>query len=125
MAILNSNAIPLAATSGNVAAAIATATLPALPGRMTYITGFQVTGAGATAPSVVDVTVGNLGVPGSTILHYELTVATGATIGNQPLIVNFDPPLPATGINTTISVVCPSLGAGGTNNCVNAMGYYL
>src|SRR6266576_917330 len=110
------NALPVAATSGNVAAATANAVLPAMPGRMTYITGFQVTGAGATAPSVVEVTVGNLGVPGSTILRYELTVATGATVANTPLVVTFDPPMPATGINTTITVSCPSLGAGSTNN---------
>lgn len=114
---------PVAATSGNVAAAIASATLSALPGKMTYITGFQVTGAGSTAPLVVDVTVGNLGVPSSTILHYEYTAATGATVANTPLVVIFDTPLPATGLNTTISVVCPSLGAGNTNNCVNAIGF--
>ena len=126
MATLNQNAIALAATSGNVAAAVATATLPALPGRMTYITGFQVTGSGQTgASTIVDITVGNLGVPGSTVLHYELVSQIGVTIQNTPLIVNFDPPLPATAMNTTIAVTCPSLGAGSTNNCVNAMGFYL
>lgn len=125
MTILNNNATPLAATSGNVAAAIATATLPASPGRMTYITGFQVTSSGATAASIVDITVGNLGVPSSTILHYELSVAGAATTTNEPLVVTFDPPLPATGLNTTISVVCPSLGAGNTNSAVNAIGYMI
>lgn len=114
---------PVAATSGNVAAAVANAVLPASPGKMTYITGFQVTGAGATAPTVVDVTVGNLGVPTATILHYELTAATGVTVTNEPLFVTFDTPLPATGLNTTITVSCPSLGAGNTNNCVNAIGF--
>lgn len=116
------NSIAVAATSGNVAAAVASATLQALPGRMTYVTGFSVTGSGATAPSVVDVTLGNLGVTAATILHYELTVATGATVTNEPLIVYFDPPLPATAMGTTITVSCPSLGAGNTNNCVNITG---
>lgn len=123
MTILTNNCAPLAATSGNVAAAIATATLPGTPGRMTYITGFQVTGAGATAPSVVTVTVGPLGTPGSTTLSYALTVATGATVGNQPLAIQFDVPLPALTVGATIVVTCPSLGAGSTNNVVNAVGY--
>lgn len=119
-------ALPVVATSGNVTAAIATATLPSATGKTTYISGFQVTGAGATAPSVVDVTVGNIGGPGGpTVLHYELTVATGATVANNPLAVTFNPPLPANGPGVSISVVCPSLGAGSTNNCVNAIGYQI
>lgn len=115
-----SGAIPITASSGNVAAAVATATLAGAVGLTTYITGFEVTGAGATAPLVVNVTV--TGTVSGT-LTYTYTAATGATVPNQPLIVQFAPPIPASATNTAIVVSCPSLGAGNTNNTVVAHGY--
>ena len=115
-----SGAVPLTASSGNVAAAVATATLAGAAGVTTYFTGFEVTGAGATAPLVVNVTV--VGTISGT-LTYTYTAATGATVPNQPLIVTFFPPIPASAANTAIVVSCPSLGAGNTNNTVVAHGY--
>ena len=50
-------ATPLTASSGNVAATATTATLSGAAGATTYITGFEVTGAGATAASVITVTI--------------------------------------------------------------------
>ena len=114
------NNAQLAVASGNVAASVATATLPAATGRLTYITGFEVTGAGATAGAVVTVTVTN--TVGGT-LTYNYTASTGAAVANQPLIVNFPEPIPANAYNTAIVVSCPSLGAGNTNNAVVAHGY--
>jgi hypothetical protein len=80
-------ATPVAASSGNVAAAVATATLAAGGANvMTYISGFEVTGSGATAGLPVTVTV--IGVLGGT-LSYTYTAAAGVLVGNTPLVVEF------------------------------------
>jgi hypothetical protein len=110
------------ASSGNVANASGVATIPAVAAKTAYITGFDVTGSGATAGSAVSVTVA--GLLGGTAT-YTLTVATGATAANAPMIIAFNPPLPASAANTAIVVTCPALGAGNTNNTVNAYGYYI
>lgn len=113
---------PLSASSGAVAAAEAAATLTGAAAKTTYITGFQVTGSGATAALPVSVTV--TGLLGGTAT-YAYTAVAGATLANQPLIVSFNPPLPASAVNTNIVVTCPTLGAGNTKNTVNAQGYLL
>lgn len=112
----------LTASSGNVAAATATATISATAGVLNYITGFEVTGAGATAAAVVNVTV--VGCVGGT-MTYVYTAPAGATAGNTPLIVQFPSPLPATAKNVAIVVSCPSLGTGNTNNAVVAHGFQI
>lgn len=114
---------PLAATSGNVAAATATATLSAASGKTTYITGFQIAGSGATIGTVVNCTVTN--IVGSITLNYPYAAIAGALLMNTPIIVNFNPAVPANAANTSIVVSCPSLGTGNTNNTVNAFGYQL
>lgn len=111
---------PLSASSGNVAAATATATLAGAASVTTYISGFQITGAGATAASVVSATV--TGLLGGTAT-YTLAIPAGVTTGIQPLTVNFYPPLPASAANTSIVVSVPSFGAGNTNATVTAQGY--
>lgn len=115
------NAVAKNATSGDVAAATAAATLPAATGKTTYIAGFSVVGSGATAASVVDVTV----TDGTWTLTYPLAVVAGATLQNTPLVMTFDPPLPASAADTGITVSCPSLGSGNAHNCTNAQGYQL
>ena len=111
---------PITASSGNVAAAVATATMAGAASLTTHITGFQVTGAGATAGAVVSVTVtGTI----SGTLTYTYVSATGAAVANQSLIVQFNPPIPASAANTAIVVSCPSLGVGNTNNTVVAQGF--
>lgn len=116
-----SGATAINASSGNKAAAIASAALTAASGKTTYITGFSIVGTGATAASVVLATV----TDGTWTLTYPLAVPAGVTTQNTPLIVSFNPPLPASAQNTAITVSCPSLGSGNTNNCVNAQGYQL
>lgn len=111
---------PVANSSGNVAAAIATATLPSVPNRKTYIAGLQVTGSGSTAGAAVSVTV--TGLEAGT-LTYTVTAPTGVLIGVDPLVVVFDPPLPASAVNTPIVVSMPSLGAGSTNASITANGF--
>lgn len=115
-------AVPLIAGSGNVAAAAAVATLTGTATTTVYLSGFQITGAGATAGAAVTVTVA--GLLGGT-RSWTYVFATGVAVANTPLIVSFDPPLPAAAVNTAIVVTCPASGAGGTNNTANAYGYYI
>lgn len=116
-----SSSTPLIAGSGNVAAAVATATLTGTATTTVYITGFEISGSGATSGLPVTVTVSGL-LGGSRL--YTYVFEAGVLVGNKPLVVQFTPPLPASAINTAIAVSCPSSGAGGTNNTVVAHGLY-
>lgn len=109
------------ATSGNVAAGAAAASIPAVAGKLNYITGFSVTGTGATAGQAVVITV--TGLAGGTITFTHAS-ATGVAVGNTPFNYEFPSPMPASAINTAITVSCASLGAGSTNNVTNVFGYY-
>lgn len=119
-ALYPAGAVALIAGSGNVANASAAATLTATATTTAYISGFEITGAGATAGAAVTVTVA--GLLGGT-RSYTYVFATGAAVGNQPLIVPFFPPLPASAVNTNIVVTCPASGTGGLFNAVVAHGY--
>jgi hypothetical protein len=115
-------ATPITASSGNKANAIATATLAASSGVTTYITGFEVTGSGATLGLPVIVTVSNI-ITGT--MSYIYGAIAGVLTNNTPLIIQFTKAIPANATNTTIVVSCPALGLGNTNNVVNAHGYQL
>lgn len=115
-------ATSVTAASGNVAAATATATLAASAGKTTYICGFSITSTGSTAAAVVSPTVTNT-ITGA--LTFTYASVAGATLTNQPLIVPFNPCVPANAANTAIPVALPSLGAGNTNTTVNAWGFQL
>jgi hypothetical protein len=106
--------------SGNVAASSAAATLGAVAGRTNYITGFQLTAAGSTVALVVNATVTGL-VTGT--LTYTFVFPAGVTAQATPLIVNFDNPIPASAVNTAITVTLPSGGAGNTNAAANIQGF--
>ncbi len=112
--------VQITASSGNVAAATATATLAAAVGKVTYICGFSITSAGSTGAAVVSPTIANI-ITGTMTFTYP-SVA-GATLANPSLIVPFAACIPASAPNTTIPVSMPSLGAGNTNTTVNAWGY--
>lgn len=107
-------------TSGVVAAATATATLPAVVGKTNYCTGIELDYQGATVATVV---VGTLtGTIGGT-RAYDIPVPAGAGIIIFPLIVQFDPPLQANSTNTAIIFTVPSLGAGNTSSQTSIDGY--
>lgn len=106
------------ATTG--AAAGITATLAAVAGKRTFLSGFAVDGLGATAGSVIEVTV--TGVLGGT-LRRKVTVPTGVAVAITPLVVEFDRPIPASADNTAIVVNVPSFGAGNTSAIVSAHGF--
>lgn len=117
--VVSGLATDVSATSGQVANAPAVASVPGVVGKTSFITGFEVTSDGATAASIVDVTV-NLG---GVTLHYAYTAVAGATTADNALTVSFPRPLPATALNTAITVTCPALGVGSTNAAVNVHGY--
>jgi hypothetical protein len=115
------NAIPKNATSGDVAAATAAATLPATAGKTTYITGFTFTSTGSTSAATVDITV----TDGTWTLTFVYVSVAGATTANSLLNVNFPYPIPASATNTTIVASCPTLGSGNLHACMNAYGFQL
>lgn len=109
----------LSASATGAAAAIS-ATLAAAAGKTTYLTSFVVTGGGATAASLVTVTVtGVIGGP----LSFVMAIPAGATVGVTPLNVALPVPIAATAPNTAIVVNVPSFGVGNTSEAVVAVGY--
>lgn len=94
-------------------------TLPGAAGKRTYITGFTVTGGGATAASVIAVTITGL----TNTLTFHVAIPAGATAGVTPLIVEFKRPIPASADNTAIIVNVPSFGAGNTSASATARGF--
>ena len=116
----SSGITPVTASSGNVANAAAVATLAAAAGVTTYISGFEITGGGATAASVVSATV--TGLIGGTAT-YTVGAVAGAMLANTPILAVFNPPIPASAVNTAIVITVPALGVGNTNSTVVAHGY--
>lgn len=123
------NLLPVANSSGDVAAATATATLPAAAGKTTYIEGFDLTGGGATSATVITGTVtGLLAAIGT--LSFDAAILAGAavpafgTTGSGSLYsVRFPTPLPASALNTAIVVSFPTFGSGNLHACVSAYGF--
>lgn len=113
---------PLSASSGNVAAGVATATLAGAAAKTTYLCGFSITSSGSTGALVVSPTVANT-ITGTMTFSY--TTVAGVTLANATLNMQFNPCIPANGTNVTVPVSLPSLGAGNTNATVNAWGYQL
>lgn len=112
--------VQITASSGNVAAGVAAASLAAATGKVTYICGFSITSAGSTGAAVVSPTVSGI-VTGTMTFTYS-SIA-GATLANPPLVVPFRDCISASAPNTAIVVSMPSLGAGNTNTTVSAWGY--
>ncbi len=106
--------------SGDVANAAAVATIPAVASQTAYITGFEVWAGGATAAILVDVTIAGL-LGGSQT--FPFAAPAGAALAANPLVFNFDQPLPASAANTAITVTLPALGAGNAKAAVYAKGY--
>lgn len=117
---LQTGATVLQGSSGDVAAAVATVTFAAAASKTNYLAGFDITGGGATAASVIQATV--TGLLGGT-RTINIPVPAGATLGIAPIVVIFNPPLPASAANIAIVVSAPSFGAGNLHASVNAQGY--
>ena len=113
----------LQASVTGAAVALAPALAAQGAGTTDWVTGFTVTGSGATAASVIVVTL--TGVLGGT-LSYALAIPAGVTAPVSPLQVSFPwPGLPAANPNAAITLNVPSFGAGNTNAAASIQGYSL
>ena len=108
------------ASSGNIAANTCSCSFAADPGIMNFLSGFNLTGAGASSATVVSLTV--TGLLGGT-MTYTVGVPSGANVSIQPLIVQFPEAIMATAANTAITVSVPTFGTGNTNVAVSMYGY--
>lgn len=101
-------------SSGVVGNATATATIPAVAGKTAYIAGYAISGEGASAVSNVTFTITGLAGAGGGTYNAQINapgvVTTGMSVG--PLNVSFNPPLPASAVNTAIVSSLPALGSG-------------
>lgn len=94
------------------AAAQITPTIAAVAGKTGYLSGFSVDGLGATAATVVEVTI--TGLVGGT-RRYKVSVPAGVTTAISRLAVEFARPIPTTAVNTAIVLTVPTFGAGNTS----------
>lgn len=115
-----SPALCFMAASGVVAASTATATIAAQTWGTNYLSGFQVTGSGASSATTVTLTI--TGLKGGN-LTYVVPVPAGVNASVQPLAVSFYPALPASGPNVAIAASLPSFGSGNAAASVNIQGF--
>lgn len=108
---------PATAAAGAMAPAIA-----AVTGSTGYCTGFEITGAGATAASVITVTL--TGLNGGT-MSFKIAIPAGAAVAVAPLIVKWDRPIPAASSGGAITLNVPSFGAGNTDAAAVLHGFRL
>lgn len=109
-------------SSGNVANAAVACTLAAAAAKTTYITGFVMNSNGATAALGVTCTITGA-ITGT--LSFTYVYGAIASVTNQPLVVMFPTPVPASAANTTLVLSCPASGAGGTIASISAFGFQL
>lgn len=123
--ILKGDATAAAGSAQNATAGANTATLASASGKTAWITGFDVTGTGATTGSGINVTVTGLASGAGSTLNYGLQVPAGVTaaLTGGGLFIKYDKPLPASALNTNILVTCPSFGSGNTAASVNVYGF--
>jgi len=110
----------LFATSGVVAAGVATATIPAIAGKKFYVEGYDIVGTGATAATAVVATVTGL----SAVKSEPVVVPAGANLGITPVRQAMFPAIPASAVNTAVVLSVPSFGAGNTRAIVSIWGHY-
>lgn len=110
---------PTTASSGNVASTAAVATIAASAGVTNWATGFICTASGATLGLPVNVTL--TGLVGGT-MTFAFAFPAGVLVGATPLSISFPSPIPATGVNTALTLTLPSGGVGNTNASVVLVG---
>jgi hypothetical protein len=111
-------ATPLTAAFTGADTTTAAATLPAAVGQRTYVCGYSISGAGATAATPVNAVLSGL----TTSLQYVYTYIAGATLANQTLQGTFLPCVPSSALNTAIVMTVPG-AAGNTNTAISLTGY--
>lgn len=115
---LAARAVQVTVTATGGANAAVVATMPAVPGWVNVIQGYDITGTGATAAALVDITISGLAVA----VSHKAAVPAGVTVLTERN-VRFPRGLQATGANTAVSVTLPALGLGSLSATVNVYGY--
>lgn len=118
---LSARAIPVDITVGIVANTAMAATMPAVPGWINVLEGYDMTGTGATAAQTIDVTTTGLLVNAA----QRLAIPAGATVNapNTAWSVRFPHGRRASAANTAVVVNVPAFGAGNTGAAINLHGY--
>lgn len=95
--------------------------MPAVPGWLNVLVGYDITGGGATAASVINVATTGLAVE----LQQRLVVPAGATTNATNAAWTVRPPFgrKASAANVAVTVTVPAFGAGNTAAAVNIYGY--
>lgn len=100
--------------------ATASSAIAAVAAKMGYLAGFSITGGGATAAALKKATITGLSIGTMTI---DIAVPAGATGAIAPIFVTFPNPIPASAVNTAITLSVPAFGAGNTDVDVAIWGY--
>jgi len=121
----SSNGYPAGAVAvaggDNQANAALTGTLAAAAGKTTYVAGIWVGGSGATAAGAIAVQLQNI-VGGTR----AFTFAVPAGIAQAgPWLIPFNPPIPASAVNTAINLTVAAFGAGSGGQSCMIWGYQL
>jgi hypothetical protein len=109
-----------AGATATVAAATATAAIAAVSAKTGYLAGFSISGGGATAGSRVVATITGLLIG---TLSINIAVPAGAAGAITPIFVTFPNPIPASAVNTAITLSVPSFGTGNLSVAVAIWGY--
>lgn len=119
-----SNPVPSILQSGAHGAAQSNAaTLAPGSNQLAYLQGFDITGGGATAASIIEIAV--TGLLGGTV-WFEMNILagfTGPVNAQGGMFISFPEPIPGNALGVSIVVTCPSFGAGNTNAAVMAYGF--
>lgn len=120
----NNDITPVVANASTATGnAALTASINPGTGQTAYAEGFDLEGAGATAASVIEVSI--TGLNGGTVKR-EYVIPAGATTAAFPnggIQVRFPEPLPATGPGVEITISVPAFGSGNTNAAVTLYGF--
>jgi|SRR5215467_4771062 len=93
-------------SSGSQTNATATATLPAVANKTNFVTGFDISSSGTIAAAVAATLTG----AGSGTMTYQINTTPAFSS------VQFSHPIPATALNTAITLSVPALGASGVGS---------
>lgn len=110
-----------AAFSGANTTGPSTATITPPSDKFAYVTGFEITGLGATAAAQVTATLGAL--LGNVTFSYEIVVPAGVTTALPSLIVQFTKPVCGSAKGQAVTLSVPGFGAGNTNLNINLHGF--
>lgn len=112
---MHTGVVVVPAASGVVdtdAAAALSAALAAVALKKNYLSGFMISGRGATSAVAVEATITGLAMG---TMRIWIEVPAGVALAITPLFVTFPNPLPASAENVAITLAVPSFGVGNTD----------